>query len=154
MAEEFVTRTELMKLEKQMTDGFGSVEKRLDKILHSMEVNQHTDLERYDARYLIKSEDVPNSIERLANPRVRQAAHSIVGEYLDTPDGTVKINCMIDRYFVMKRDATSKWIQFLKLIIGLVVALTVGYGGMTIYKDNLATQQEIVKTIQQMNIGD
>ena len=158
MAEEYVTKTEMKaevssaisEMRKEMAEGFGKIEKQLDSIIHSIEVNQHTDQERYDARYLLREDDVSDSIERLANQRVRQAAHSIVGEYLDTRDGTVKINCMIDRYFAMKRDATSKWMSFLKAILVVIVAAVTLYGGNAVHQSNVETQQQLIETIQSL----
>lgn len=165
MVEEFVTKEELAKLEhgtkeeiakleKNMSAGFVKIEKQLDMIMHNMAMEKHTDLEKYDSRYMLRSEDISNSVDRLSNPRVRKMIYTVVSEYLDTPDGALKMRCVIDRYFVEKRDNTSKWISFIKLVAIMVISLLVGYSGMTIYKDNMATQQEIVKTIQQMNIGD
>lgn len=150
MAEEYVTKSELAKLEKQMTDGFSSIEKQLDKIMHNMEVDKHTDLERYDSRYLLKQEDISNTVDRLSNPKVRIAAYSIVCEYLNTPEGVLKIDCMIDSYFSRKRDSTTKWVAFLKGLFIVIIAAATLWGGSSVHKSTMETQERLIETMQSL----
>jgi len=161
MAEEYVTKTEMKaevssaisEMRKEMAEGFSKIEKQLDSIIHSIEVNQHTDLERYDARYLLREDDVADSIERLNNPRVRAAIHPIISEYMDSADGIAKFNCCCDRYFSMKRDSTSKWISFIKTIGAIALAAAMLYGGNSVFQSNVSTQQKLIDSIERLQ-GD
>jgi hypothetical protein len=161
MAEEYVTKAEMKaevssaisEMRKEMAEGFSKIEKQLDSIIHSIEVNQHTDLERYDARYLLREDDVPDSIERLNNPRVRGTIHPIISEYMDSADGMAKFNCCCDRYFSMKRDSTSKWISFVKTVGAIALAVAMLYGGNSVYQSNISTQQKLIESIDRIH-GD
>ena len=161
MAEEYVTKTEMKaevssaisEMRKEMAEGFGKIEKQLDSIIHSIEVNQHTDLERYDARYLLREDDVPDSIERLNNPRVRGMIYPIISEYLNTVDGISKFNCCCDRYFSMRRDSTSKWVAFIKTVGAIAIAAAMLYGGNSVYQSNVSTQQKLIESIERIQ-GD
>ena len=161
MAEEYVTKTEMKaevssaisEMRKEMAEGFSKIEKQLDSIIHSIEVNQHTDQERYDARYLLREDDIADSIERLNNPRVRGAIHPIISEYMDSADGIAKFNCCCDRYFSMKRDSTSKWISFIKTIVAIAIAAAMLYGGNSVYQSNVSTQQKLIDSIERLQ-GD
>ena len=161
MAEEYVTKTEMKAevssaisaMRKEMAEGFSKIEKQLDSIIHSIEVNQHTDLERYDARYLLREDDVADSMDRLNNPRVRGAIHPIISEYMDSADGMAKFNCCCDRYFSMKRDSTSKWISFIKTIVAIAIAAAMLYGGNSVYQSNVSTQQKLIDSIERIQ-GD
>ena len=161
MAEEYVTKTEMKaevssaisEMRKEMAEGFGKIEKQLDSIIHSIEVNQHTDQERYDARYLLREDDVADSMDRLNNPRVRGAIHPIISEYMDSADGMAKFNCCCDRYFSMKRDSTSKWISFIKTIGAIAIAAAMLYGGSSVYQSNVSTQQKLIDSIDRIQ-GD
>jgi len=161
MAEEYVTKTEMKaevssaisEMRKEMAEGFSKIEKQLDSIIHSIEVNQHTDQERYDARYLLREDDIADSIERLNNPRVRSAIHPIISEYMDSADGIAKFNCCCDRYFSMKRDSTSKWISFIKTIVAIAIAAAMLYGGNSVYQSNVSTQQKLIDSIERLQ-GD
>lgn len=161
MAEEYVTKTEMKaevssaisEMRKEMAEGFGKIEKQLDSIIHSIEVNQHTDQEKYDARYLLREDNIQDAIERMSSPRIKCSLYPIINEYFDTPDGMNKFNYCCDRYFSMKRDSTSKWISFIKTIGAIAIAVAILYGGNSVYQSNVSTQQKLIDSIERLQ-GD
>jgi phosphate/sulfate permease len=152
MADDYVTRAELnsaiIGLEQRMDKGFADLAKQISDLGHQLENSQHENREKNDDRYLLREESMGEAIERLANPRFRQACYPIVAEYLDTPDGRIKTSCIIDRHFAEKRDSTSKWINFIKMIGGILLAIGLIGGGHNIIKTNQQTQKAVIELLQ------
>lgn len=156
--DEFVTKIELntaiTELEKKMASGFNGITKQLTDMQNSMELNKHTDLERFNEIFLRKSDAMQEAINRANNPRFMQICYPIVSGYLDTNDGKLKLGCAIDEHFANKRDNASKWINFLKLIAGAILTLSLAYGGTTIVKSNNQTQKALINAIGVQNGTD
>ena len=154
MAEEYVTKVEFTEaindLEKKMTDGFSKLKEQLEQIQHSINLNQHTDMEKYDQRYCLQSRSTQDAISRVGTPEFRKACHPIVAEWTDTPDGRIKLGCVIDQHLANKRDNATKWINFVKLIGGILIALLLAYGGTSIVKSNQQTQQVLIKAVEHL----
>jgi hypothetical protein len=154
MADEYVTRSELnsaiIGLEQRMDKGFADLAKQISDLGHQLKNNQHEDREKNDERYLLREETMAEALERLSNQRFRQACYPIITEWIDSTDGKIKIGCVIDRHFAEKRDSATKWIGFAKLIGGILIALSLAYGGTSIVKSNQRTQQALVKAIEHL----
>ena len=89
---------------------------------------------------------------RVGTPQFRQACYPIVTEYLNTEDGKRQLSCIIDSHFAEKRDSATKWINFIKLVGGIIIAALLMYGGQTIVQTNLKTQQTVIEALR--GLGD
>jgi len=151
MPDEYVTKLELnealTELERKMTTGFSEIDSKLNKILSSMEIAKLLDREANDKRYITKDEVFQEALSRLNAPAFRQACHPIANEYLESEEGKMRIGCMIDRHLENKRDNASKWINFIKLVGGIIIAALLMYGGQTVINTNLKTQQTVIEAL-------
>ena len=152
MPDDFVTRAELeaaiAKLEQKMGDGFADLKAQIADLAHKIENNQHKDKEQYDDRYLMREETLSEAIARLSLPVFRQACYPIVAEWLDTEDGKIKMGCIIDRHLNNKRDNATKWINFIKLVGGILLGAMMLWGGQTIVQTNIKTQQTVIEALR------
>lgn len=152
MADDYVTRAELnsaiIGLEQRMDKGFADLAKQISDLGHQLENSQHENREKNDDRYLLRDEAISDTIGRLSDPRVRQACHPIFTEWLDSGDGRLKMGCVIDRHISEKRDSTAKWINFIKMIGGILLALGLISGGHNIIKTNQQTQKAVIELLQ------
>lgn len=151
--EQYVTKPELnaalLVLEQKMDRGFADLTAQIVALGHQLAENQHRDREYYDERYQIRQDAMSESIERVGNPTFRRACYPIVSEWVDTPDGKLKLGCFIDKHFAEKRDNTVKWISFIKLIAGTLVLGGFLYGGNTVIKSNQVTQRAVIELLNQ-----
>lgn len=152
MPDEFVTKLELEKvitnLEKKMDNGFAELKAQIAELSHKIESGHHQDKEQYDDRYLMRDDSLSDAIGRLNNPIFRQACYPIVAEWHDTEDGKIKMDNIIDRRLECKRDNATKWLSFLKLIAGLLIASGLMYSGISVNKTNQETQKAMIEFIQ------
>ena len=153
MPDEYVTKQEmtlaLAELRSDMKNGFTEVDAKLNQIINAMELRTHTDRETYDERYILREESMSEAIARVGTPHFRQACYPIVMEYMNTEDGKRQLGCIIDAHFADKRDSATKWINFAKLIAGIIVIMALLHGGNGILKSNQATQKAIMEYIHQ-----
>jgi len=156
MPDDFVTKTEFTKcitdLERKMDNGFNDIGKKLTEILGQIEIGKLTDKEHYDERYVLKADATQESINRVNDAKFQQACFPIVSNYLNTENGKRQISCLIDAHYGEKRDSATKWINFVKLIGGIVIAIMALYGGNTVIKSNNQTQRALIETMQ--NTGE
>lgn len=152
MTEEYVTKIEfervLSGLEMKVATGFANVEQQLNKIMSQIEIGKHTDREAYDDRYVLREEAMQEAISRVSNPAFRAACYPIVGEYNNTEDGKRQLGCIIDQHLAAKRDGIVGWINFFKLIGGIIIVGATLYGGSTIVESNKTTQQAVLKVLE------
>lgn len=151
MPDEFVTKSELnaalLGLERKMDKGFADLAAQIVALGHLLVENQHKDREFYDERYQMRQDAMGEAIERVGNPTFRRACYPIVSEWLDTPDGMLKLGCIIDKYFAEKRDNTVKWMGFFKAIVATIVLGSFLYGGNTVIKSNQVTQKAVIELL-------
>ena len=152
MPDEYVTKLEMTnalgELRSEMKSGFSDVNTKLNQIINAMELKGHTDRETYDERYILREESMAEAIARVGTPLFRQACYPIVTEYNNSEDGKRQLGCIIDAHFAEKRDSATKWINFIKLIAGLLIASGLMYGGITVNKTNQETQKAMIEFIQ------
>lgn len=156
MPDEYVTKLEMTnalgELRSEMKSGFSDVNTKLNQIINAMELKGHTDRETYDERYILREESMAEAIARVGTPLFRQSCYPIVTEYLNTEDGKRQLGCIIDAHFAEKRDSATKWINFIKLVGGIIIAALLMYGGQTIVQTNLKTQQTVIEALH--GLGD
>lgn len=156
MPDEYVTKLEMTnalgELRSEMKSGFSDVNTKLNQIINAMELRTHTDRETYDERYILREESMAEATARVGTPQFRQACYPIVTEYLNTEDGKRQLGCIIDSHFAEKRDSATKWINFIKLVGGIIIAALLMYGGQTVISSNQRTQQAVIEAIE--NLGD
>ncbi len=154
MPDEYVTKQEmtlaLAELRSEMKNGFSEVDAKLNQIINAMELRTHTDRETYDERYILREESMSEAIARVGTPQFRKACYPIVTEYMNTEDGKRQLGCIIDAHFADKRDSATKWINFIKLIGGMILAAFLMYGGQTIISSNQRTQQAVMQALELM----
>lgn len=151
MPDEYVTKLEMTnalgELRSEMKSGFSDVNTKLNQIINAMELKGHTDRETYDERYILREESMAEAIARVGTPLFRQACYPIVTEYNNSEDGKRQLGCIIDAHFAEKRDSATKWINFIKLVGGIIIAALLMYGGQTIVQTNLKTQQTVIEAL-------
>ena len=140
----------LGELRSEMKSGFSDVNTKLNQIINAMELRTHTDRETYDERYILREETMAEAIARVGTPQFRKACYPIVTEYMNTEDGKRQLGCIIDAHFADKRDSATKWINFIKLIGGMILAAFLMYGGQTIISSNQRTQQAVMQALELM----
>jgi len=154
MPDEYVTKLEmtnaLSELRSEMKSGFSDVNTKLNQIINAMELKGHTDRETYDERYILREESMAEAIARVGTPLFRQSCYPIVTEYNNSEDGKRQLGCIIDAHFAEKRDSATKWINFIKLISGMILAAFLMYGGQTIISSNQRTQQAVMQALELM----
>jgi hypothetical protein len=156
MPDEYVTKLEmtnaLAELRSEMKSGFSVMDMKLNQIINAMELRTHTDRETYDERYILREESMAEAVARVGTPQFRHACYPIVTEYLNTEDGKRQLGCIIDSHFAEKRDSATKWINFIKLVGGIIIAALLMYGGQTVISSNQRTQQAVIEAIE--NLGE
>ena len=154
MPEEYVTKLEmtnaLSELRSEMKSGFSDVNTKLNQIINAMELKGHTDRETYDERYILREESMAEAIGRVGTPLFRQSCYPIVTEYNNSEDGKRQLGCIIDAHFAEKRDSATRWINFIKLVGGMILAAFLMYGGQTIISSNQRTQQAVMQALELM----
>ena len=151
MPDEYVTKLEmtnaLAELRSEMKSGFSVMDMKLNQIINAMELKGHTDRETYDERYILREETMAGAVARVGTPQFRQACYPIVTEYLNTEDGKRQLGCIIDSHFAEKRDSATKWINFIKLVGGILLGAMMLWGAQTIVQTNLKTQQTVIEAL-------
>lgn len=147
---EFVTHDQLAELERKMTSGFEGLRSQLTSIEHALETSRLESQAASDARYVKRDELCTLIAQNLDNPNYRRKCHSIASEYLDTEDGKDKIGRVIGHYLNDQRDSISKWIQFIKLVGGVIVFVSLIYGGSSFMKTQRITQKTMNSIIQNL----
>lgn len=154
MPDEYVTTKQFTALERRMDEGFAEIKALIADLKHAVELERRDDHAKYDDRYLLREESLQDSIIKLNNPEFRKACYPIVAEYICTDDGREKIGNMVSAYMAKTRDSVTKWIEFLKAIIGIIIVISVVYGWTTVIKaqESIRSKQEVLSNqIEQLN---
>ncbi|HNX37061.1 MAG TPA: hypothetical protein PL124_03110 [Candidatus Cloacimonadota bacterium] len=157
---EYVTRAELVlsleKLDRKMAEGFTDLTTAITELKHSIEESIRTAEKAYDARYLLKEESMADALQRMNDPVFQRACFGVAHAYLCSEDGKEKISSMIVKHMECQRDNMGKWINFVKIIGGIIVSGLMIYGGTSVYKTQLQNTAHIKTLIEhpQQKTGD
>ena len=156
---DYVTRAELNltieRIDRKMENGFNEVTAAITELRHSIDNTNHALIEKFDNRYLSKEDEIPDTVRRLNSPEVKRACFNVAQEYLNTEDGKEKIGSMITHHIECSRDNLNKWINFVKVLGGIIIGALMIYGGTSVYKTHLQNTAQIkTLTEQPQNKGD
>ena len=139
---EFVTQQQFGELMAEMRTGFQRVEGLIGELKSQQQLDAATQQQEYDRRYRMVDAQLKETLVILDDPCVRKKSFQIIDEYMRTEDAERSISEVQRKLMRMARDETSKWINFVKAVAGIVAVGITVYFGITV--------NEIAQAIQKM----
>lgn len=125
-----------------MRTGFQRVEGLIGELKSQQQLDAATQQQEYDRRYRMVDAQLKETLVILDDPCVRKKSFQIIDEYMRTEDAERSISEVQRKLMRMARDETSKWINFVKAVAGIVAVGITVYFGITV--------NEIAQAIQKM----
>lgn len=123
MTETNVTREEINEIKAQTAN----INKRLTEInnniialTHAMEIRDHTFIEQGDVRWVCKKDFNNEIINALNNPNIENRLNQSIESFIRTNKAKDLIKLIFDDIVVNKRDNTTKWLNFFKLVFSIL----------------------------------
>lgn len=138
-------------IEKSVAAGFSKISLELEKINSSINMQSRDSQIEFDKRYSKRSEDMENAMRRLDNPEYCNKLYSIIDGWAESDRGCEKLSKAYGYCIEQSRDNATKWINFIKLVLGIAISFTAIYGGGTIVKtqkDNQKAMSAIMQTLE------
>lgn len=138
-------------IEKSVANGFSDVKLELEKISNSIALQAANNQIEFDKRYSTRSDDMENAMRRLDNPEYRKKLSYVFDDWAESDHGCEKLSKAYSYFIDKGRDNATKWINFIKLILGIAISFTAIYGGGTIVKtqkDNQKAMSAIMQTLE------
>lgn len=137
-------------LEKGMAIGFNTIDKALDKIANSIALQAANAQAEYDKRYSTRQDDMETAMRRLDNPEYRTKASGIIDDWVESEHGCEKLGKAYSYWLDKSRDSATKWINLIKLVIGLAISFAAIYSGSEIVKTQKDSQKAISVIMQEL----
>lgn len=144
-----------MKVEQmgaEMTKGFTVMAEKLSDIKVSVDKQTRDAKDLAEDTYIKRQDDMVLALARLDNPAYRNKAMSLVDDWLRTPHGMEMMDTCFRKLAQNTRDQASKWISFAKMIISVLVAAGLLYGGTVVIQTQNSNQKALIDKIE--SIGD
>lgn len=139
---EFVTQQQFGELMAEMRTGFQRVEGLIGELKSQQQLDAATQQQEFDRRYRMVDAQLKETLVILDDPCVRKKSFQIIDEYMRTEDAERSISEVQRKLMRTARDETSKWINFVKAIVGIAAVGITVYFGITV--------NEIAQAIQKM----
>lgn len=138
-------------IEKSVAAGFSKISLELEKINNSISLQAANNQIEFDKRYSTRSEALENAMSRLDNPEYCKKLFSVMDDWAESDHGCEKLSKAYSYFIDKGRDNATKWINFVKLILGIAISFTAVYGGGAIVKtqkDNQKAMSAIMQTLE------
>ncbi len=85
-----------------------------------MEIRDHTIIEQGDVRWVCKKDFNNEIINALNNPNIENRLNQSIESFIRTNKAKDLIKLIFDDIVVNKRDNTTKWLNFFKLVFSIL----------------------------------
>ena len=123
MTETNITKEEINEIKAQTAN----INKRLTEInnniidlTHAMEIRDHTIIEQGDVRWVCKKDFNNEIINALNNSNIENRLNQSIESFIRTNKAKDLIKLIFDDIVVNKRDNTTKWLNFFKLVFSIL----------------------------------
>ena len=89
-------------------------------LTHAMEIRDHTIIEQGDVRWVCKKDFNNEIINALNNPNIENRLNQSIESFIRTNKAKDLIKLIFDDIVVNKRDNTTKWLNFFKLVFSIL----------------------------------
>lgn len=123
MTETNVTREEINNIKVQIANinkCLTEINNNIIALTHAMEIRDHTFIEQGDVRWVCKKDFNNEIINALNNPNIENRLNQSVESFIRTNKAKDLIKLIFDDIVVNKRDNTTKWLNFFKLVFSIL----------------------------------
>lgn len=135
---DYVSKEQFLDLKEEMAEGFAEIRKSQADLDHKLEMMIATLKSQNDERYAQQKDEMSKALLRLDDPVFITKAMNVCDHWVATERGKDAIIKVIHQCFNDTRDGASKWISFVKLIVGTGLSVFVAYLGITIINSQKA----------------
>lgn len=123
MTETNVTREEINNIKVQIANinkCLTEINNNIIALTHAMEIRDHTFIEQGDVRWICKKDFNNEIINALDNPNIENRLNQSIESFIRTNKAKDLIKLIFDDIVVKKRDNTTKWLNFFKLVFSIL----------------------------------
>jgi len=123
MTETNVTREEINNIKVQIANinkCLTEINNNIIALTHAMEIRDHTFIEQGDVRWVCKKDFNNEIINALDNPNIKNRLNQSIESFIRTNKAKDLIKLIFDDIVVNKRDNTTKWLNFFKLVFSIL----------------------------------
>ncbi len=123
MTETNVTREEINNIKVQIANinkCLTEINNNIIALTHAMEIRDHTFIEQGDVRWVCKRDFNNEIINALDNPNIESRLNQSIESFIRTNKAKDLIKLIFDDIVVNKRDNTTKWLNFFKLVFSIL----------------------------------
>lgn len=123
MTETNVTREEINNIKVQIANinkCLTEINNNIIALTHAMEIRDHTFIEQGDVRWVCKRDFNNEIINALDNPNIENRLNQSIESFIRTNKAKDLIKLIFDDIVVKKRDNTTKWLNFFKLVFSIL----------------------------------
>lgn len=123
MTETNVTREEINNIKVQIANinkCLTEINNNIIALTHAMEIRDHTFIEQGDVRWVCKKDFNNEIINALNNPNIKNRLNQSIESFIRTNKAKDLIKLIFDDIVVNKRDNTTKWLNFFKLVFSIL----------------------------------
>lgn len=123
MTETNVTREEINNIKVQIANinkCLTEINNNIIALTHAMEIRDHTFIEQGDVRWVCKKDFNNEIINALDNPNIENRLNQSIESFIRTNKAKDLIKLIFDDIVVNKRDNTTKWLNFFKLVFSIL----------------------------------
>lgn len=123
MTETNVTREEINNIKVQIANinkCLTEINNNIIALTHAMEIRDHTFIEQGDVRWVCKKDFNNEIINALDNPNIENRLNQSIESFIRTNKAKDLIKLIFDDIVVKKRDNTTKWLNFFKLVFSIL----------------------------------
>lgn len=123
MTETNVTREEINNIKVQIANinkCLTEINNNIIALTHAMEIRDHTFIEQGDVRWVCKKDFNNEIINALNNHNIENRLNQSIESFIRTNKAKDLIKLIFDDIVVKKRDNTTKWLNFFKLVFSIL----------------------------------
>jgi len=123
MTETNVTREEINNIKVQIANinkCLTEINNNIIALTHAMEIRDHTFIEQGDVRWVCKKDFNNEIINALNNHNIENRLNQSIESFIRTNKAKDLIKLIFDDIVVNKRDNTTKWLNFFKLVFSIL----------------------------------
>lgn len=123
MTETNVTREEINNIKVQIANinkCLTEINNNIIALTHAMEIRDHTFFEQGDVRWVCKKDFNNEIINALNNHNIENRLNQSIESFIRTNKAKDLIKLIFDDIVVNKRDNTTKWLNFFKLVFSIL----------------------------------
>lgn len=134
----------------KLTESLTLLAASLERIENQMKLSALETKTAADELFLKKHESLADAMARLDVPSYRHKAASIIDDWMESDHGMNVMEKCFSKCMERTRDNTIKWLNFWKVVGGIIALSLVTYGGNTIIQTQKTNQKALLKQIEQV----